>query len=106
MLTNKSQQQQQPLNSNENRYIQHKERVQYNNFRRGSNNRTRTLTTPSPTMTHTNIVNRFHHFSHRMPEEFNTCNGNSHFQNQTYHATQSRDHTTNNAPFRSMNNLQ
>ena len=82
------------------------DREQYNNLRRGNNNRTRTLTAPCSTMSHSNMANRFHHFSHRMPEAFDTCNGNSHFQNHTYHATQIRDHTTNNAQFKSMNTLQ
>ena len=57
--------QQQP--SNENRFILHRDRESCNNFRGGINNRTRTLTTPSPMMTHLNMANRFHHFLYSMP---------------------------------------
>ena len=102
-MSHNSQQQQQPFNSNENRYISHRDREQYKNFRRGKRNRTRILTTPSPTMSHLNLANRFPHFSHNTPEAFNTCKGNNNFQNYTYHATQIRDHATNSTPFRSMN---
>ena len=57
-------------------------------------------------MTHPSMAHRFHHFLHNLPEAFTTCNRNCHFQNQTYHATQIKDYTTNNAPFRSTNILQ
>ena len=101
MLNHNSQQQQQPLNSNEARYLLYSEREQY---RTGTNNRIRTLTTPSQTMTHLNMAKRFHHFSHSTPEALYTCNGNSHFTNQNFLTTQIRGHTHNNAPFRITNN--
>ena len=102
MLSHKSQQQQQPLNLNENRYIPCRDREQYSYFRKGTNRIKETLTTPSPTMTHLNME-RFHHLSHSTPEALNTHNGNGHFANQTYQATQIRGHTHNNASFRMMN---
>ena len=49
----------QPLNLNENRSIPHRNREQYNGFQRGNNNRKRTLTTPNPTKTNPDMVNRF-----------------------------------------------
>ena len=83
MLSHNGQQQQQPLNLNVDRHIPHRDRKHHNNFTRGSNNRTRALITPSPTMTHLNMANRFQQFLHSTPEAFNICNGNSHFTNQT-----------------------
>ena len=68
--------QHQPLNSNKNRSILHRNREQYIGFGRGIKNRTRILTTSCLAMTHPNIANRFHHFSHSMPETLNTHNGN------------------------------
>ena len=105
MLSCNSQQQQQPLNSNENRYIPHRDREQYNNFGRGNSSRTKTLTTqvqqcPIHICQTGSIISHTAHLKHL------TQNGNSHFQNQTYHAPQIRDHATNNAPFRLMNILQ
>ena len=90
MLNHNSQMQ--PLNPNENRSISHRNRHPYNNFRRRINNRTRTLTTPIPPMTHLNMASRSHHFSYSMPEKHNTCHGNCHFTNHTYQATQTRGH--------------
>ena len=95
--------QQQPLNSNENSSIPHRNREQYNGSGRGMNNRTRMLTTPGPTMTHPNLANRFHHFSCSMPETPNTCNVNGHFTNFTYQATENRGHANSTTPFRQMN---
>ena len=91
MLSHNSQQQQKTLNSNENRYILHKDRKQYNNYRRESNNRTRTLTAPSQMMMHQNMANRFHHFSHSMPEVLNIHDGNGNFRNQTHQAESIED---------------
>ena len=54
-------------------------------------------------MTHLN-ANRFHLFSHSMPEALYACNGNSHFINQIYQATQIRGHA--HVPFRMMNRSQ
>ena len=82
--------QQQPLNANENRSMPHKNIRLYNNFRRGPNTRTRILTTPSPTMTQSNMANMFHHFLHSMPETANMSDWNGHFTNHTYHTTQTR----------------
>ena len=65
MLSHNHQQKEQSFNSNEKRHILCRDREQYNNSRRGTNNRTRALTTPIPTMTHLNMTNRFHHFLHR-----------------------------------------
>ena len=86
-----------------NRSIHHRNREPYNNFRRGINNRIQTLTTPSPTMTHLNMANRFHHFSHSTPETPNTHHRNGHFTNHTYQVTQTRGHAHHTAPFRMTN---
>ena len=93
--------QQQPINSNKNIPIPHRDREEYNNFRRRFNNRTRTLTTP--TITHQSMVNRSHHFSHSMPETLSTYSGNGHHAYQTQEATQNRGHTHNNSQLRMMN---
>ena len=66
MLSHNSQQQ--SLTSNENRPLLQRNREPYNNFRRGINNGTRTLTTPSPTMTHPTMANIFHLFLHSIPK--------------------------------------
>ena len=81
----------------------HREREQYNNFRRGTKNRTGAMTTPPPTMTHPNIANRFQHFSHSTNAVLSIHNRNSHFTSQTYQANQIRGHIYNNAPFRITN---
>ena len=69
-----------PINADENRFLLHRNREPYNNLRSGIN-RTQTLTSQSPTMTHLNMAKRFHHFSHSMPEIPNTHCGNHHFTN-------------------------
>ena len=67
-------------------------REPYNYFRRRITNRTRTLTTPIPTMTHPNMANRFHHFLHSMPQTSTIHHGNNHFTHHIYQATQAREH--------------
>ena len=60
------------------------------------------IRTPTPAMTHPNMVNRFHHFSYSMPETPNTSNAVGCFTNHTNQATQTR-HTHDTAPFRMTN---
>ena len=95
--------QQQPLNSNENRSMLHRNREPYKNVRRGFNTRTRTLTTPLSTMTHANMAHWFHNVSYITPETLNTCHVNGHFTNHTYKATQPRRHAQHTTPFRMTN---
>ena len=95
--------QQQPLNSNQNRSILQGDRDPYDNFRRGINNRTITLKSPSPAMPKLNMVNRFHHFLYSMPEVPKSCHGNGHFTSQTHQATQTRGHAHFTTPFRMTN---
>ena len=74
-------------------------REQYNNFKRGTKNRIKTLTTPSPKLTHPNMANRFHHFLHSTLKTPSTHNEDGHFRNHTYHATQTR-HAQDTTPFK------
>ena len=97
--------QQQPLNSNENRFMPHRIREQYNIIRRGMNNRTRALKIICPMMTHPNMANRFHHFLHSTPETPNADHENDHFRNNTYQATQTRGYAQYTTPFRITNTL-
>ena len=69
VLSHNSQQQQQIPNSNENRSTLIENRYQYN---AGIDNRTRTLTTLSPSTTHPNRANRFQQMLHSMPDTTNT----------------------------------
>ena len=93
----------QPLSPNENRSISHRNREPYNNFKRGTNNRTQTLTTQSPVITHSNLADRFHHFSCTMPEVTDIYHQNLHFTNYTYQAAQIRGYAYHAAPFRMIN---
>ena len=92
----------QPLNPNENRSIPQRKREPCNNFRRGINSRTQTLTTPSLTMRHPNMANRFYHFLHSIPETPNAHHGN-HFTNHTYQTAQTRGHAHHTSSFKMMN---
>ena len=92
--------QQQPLNLNKNRSMPHGNWEQYTSFGQGRYNRMRTLTISSPTIMHPNMANRFHHFSHSMPETLNTHNRNGHFTNHTYQASHTIGHAHHSTPFR------
>ena len=80
--------QQQPLNSNEKRSNPNENREQYNGR---IENRTKRLTTLSPSTTHLNMASRFQYMSHSMPETTNTYSRNCHFTNCTYQGTQNRN---------------
>ena len=77
----------------------YRKREPYNNSRRVINNKIRTQTTLSQTMTHLIMVNRFHHFSDRMPETSNTNQGNGNFTIHTYQVTETGGHTHHTTPF-------
>ena len=52
---------------------------------------------------HLNMANRFHDFSHSIPEKLNTHNGNGYFTNHTCQATQTGGHAHNTSPYRMKN---
>ena len=98
MLSHNSQQQ--LPNSNENRFRTNKRMDQYNG---NIDNRTRTLTTLSPSKTHPNIANRSQCMLHSTAETTNTYGKNDHLTNCTYQGAQNRRHTYHTTPFRSSN---
>ena len=95
MLSHNNNKQQLP-NPDENRSIPNKNRNQYN---AGINNRTRMLTTLSPSATHPNRAHRFQQMLHSIPDTTNTYGGNSHLTNHPYQGTQNRRHSYCTVPF-------
>ena len=96
----------QPLNANENRSIQHRNREPYSNFRRGTKNRAQTRTTPSPTMMHPNMADIFHHLLHSTPDITIMHHQNTNFINNTYLVAQTRGYVHHITPFRMRNTSQ
>ena len=95
--------QQEPSNLNEDRSMPQKNREKYNWFRRGIDNRTRTLTTLSQSVTYPNMTNRLQHILHSVAETPNTYSTNGYLMNHTYRGTQNRRQTYHTTPFRMPN---
>ena len=93
----------QPISPNENRSIPHKDRQPYNNFKRGINSWTRTLTTPGQTITHTKMAHKLHHFSHTTHEIPKTHYGKHPFTKHCYQGSKTVGHEHHTAPFRMTN---